>query len=89
MLQPVPTVQARKDCINHFRQEKPLEGGIFIDFIREVLEICIKHKSAHYSFCDLPWQSLYFLPLPHGQGSLRSMNFIVCFKFVTGGVFTC
>ena len=47
--QPVPTRTARKDYINHFRQEKPLEGIFFTDFIREVLEKRSRRKSEHYA----------------------------------------
>lgn len=47
--QPVPTVQVRKDYINHFRQSKPLEGIYFTSFIREVLEKRSRRKSEHYA----------------------------------------
>lgn len=49
MLQPVPTVQTRKDYINHFRKDKPLEGVFFIDFIRDILEKRSRRKSEHYA----------------------------------------
>lgn len=49
MSQSVPTVQVRKDYINHFRQEKPLEGIYFTDFIRETLEKRSRRKSEHYA----------------------------------------
>ena len=39
----------RKDYINHFRQEKPLEGIYFTDFIRDVLEKRSRRKSEHYA----------------------------------------
>lgn len=39
----------RKDYINHFRQERPLEGIFFVDFIREVLEKRSRRKSEHYA----------------------------------------
>ena len=39
----------RKDYINHFRQEKPLEGILFTDFIRDVLEKRSRRKSEHYA----------------------------------------
>ena len=39
----------RKDYINHFRQEKPLEGIYFTDFIRDVLEKRNRRKSEHYA----------------------------------------
>lgn len=45
----VPTVQVRKDYINHFRQEKPLEGICFTGFMREVLEKRSRRKSANYA----------------------------------------
>ena len=45
----VPTVQVRKDYINHFRQEKPLEGVFFTDFCREMLEKRSRRKSEHYA----------------------------------------
>lgn len=47
--QPVQTVQVRKDYINHFRQSKPLEGVLFSDFAREVLEKRSRRKSEHYA----------------------------------------
>lgn len=39
----------RKDYINHFREEKPLEGIYFTSFIREVLEKKSRRKSEHYA----------------------------------------
>ena len=30
----------------------------------------------HADHCAAPWQDLYFLPLPHGQGSLRPTAFM-------------
>ena len=39
----------RKDYINHFRSEKPLEGIYFTEFIREVLEKKSRRKSVHYA----------------------------------------
>ena len=39
----------RKDYINHFRSEKPLEGILFTDFIRDVLEKRSRRKSEHYA----------------------------------------
>lgn len=41
--------QARKDYINHFRQDKPLEGVYFIGFAREVLEKRSRRKPEHYA----------------------------------------
>lgn len=41
--------QARKDYINHFRQDKPLEGVYFTGFAREVLEKRSRRKSEHYA----------------------------------------
>lgn len=35
--------------MNHFRQEKPLEGIYFTDFIREVLERRSRRRSEHYA----------------------------------------
>lgn len=45
----VPTVQVRKDYINHFRQAKPIEGIYFTGFMREVLEKRSRRKSANYA----------------------------------------
>ncbi|RHR72477.1 recombinase, partial [Bacteroides sp. AF16-49] len=45
----MPTFKVRKDYINHFRQEKPLEGIYFTDFIREVLEKRSRRKSKDYA----------------------------------------
>ena len=39
----------RKDYVNHFRSEKPLEGILFTDFIRDVLEKRSRRKSEHYA----------------------------------------
>ena len=39
----------RKDYINHFRSEKPLEGILFTDFIRDMLEKRSRRKSEHYA----------------------------------------
>ena len=41
--------QARKDYINHFRQDKPLEGVYFTGFAREVLEKRSRRKPEHYA----------------------------------------
>lgn len=49
MSQSVRPRQARKDYINHFWQERPLEGIFFVDFIREVLEKRSRRKSEHYA----------------------------------------
>ena len=46
---PVQPRTARKDYINHFRQEKPLEGIFFTTFTREVLEKRSRRKSEHYA----------------------------------------
>ena len=53
---------------------------------------CIKYcKNGNYSaaFSKRPWQFLYFLPLPQGQGSLRPtffstrMGWVTCFCCVS------
>ena len=41
--------QRERTTINHFRQEKPLEGVFFTDFIRDVLEKRSRRKSEHYA----------------------------------------
>lgn len=46
--QTVHAPQVKKDYVNHFKQNKPLEGIFFSDFIRDVVERKSRRKSVHY-----------------------------------------
>lgn len=46
---PARSGKPRRDYINHFRQDRPLEGVYFTDFARDMLERRGKRRSGHYA----------------------------------------